>query len=69
MTDNEKLIEKAERARARCNDAVIALRIANRPVPIDLMTGAPSTDPLWPGYRQSCDSVQAAGALGTAYAG
>jgi hypothetical protein len=34
--------------RARCNDVVIALRIANRIRAIDLMTGQWSDDPLWP---------------------
>jgi hypothetical protein len=32
----------------RCDEVVIALRIANRVLAIDLMTGQWSDDPIWP---------------------
>ena len=50
MTDQIERAKSAreDAARARCDDVVIALRIRPRPLILDLMTGAPSTDPLWP---------------------
>jgi hypothetical protein len=50
MTDQIERAKSAQEdaARARCNDAVIALHIPNRVLAIDLMTGQWSDDPLWP---------------------